>query len=68
MKDFLDKEVQVGDQVIIIEPRYHNLILGSIVKFTPKGIKVKYTPVGRTYIKETFVYNGEFLKVEVLHD
>ena len=68
MKDFLGKKVQVGDKVIIIEPYYHNLIRGLIVKFTPKGVKVKYRPFCRSYDKETFVGNGGFVKVEVKDD
>ena len=64
MVDFLDREVNVGDEVIITEPRYHNLVRGLIVKFTPKGIKVKYKPFNRNYENETFVYNGEFVLIE----
>ena len=68
MKDFLDREVQVGDEVIIVEPHYHNLIRGLIVKFTPKGVKVKYKPFGRNYEHETFVYQGAFVKAEENND
>ena len=68
MIDFLGKEVQVGDEVIIVEPHYHNLIRGLIVKFTPKGVKVNYRPFARSYDKETFVGNGGFVKVEVDDD
>ena len=64
MKDFLGKEVQVGDEVVIIEPHYHDLIRGSIVKFTPKGVKVKYYAFGRGCERETFVGEGGFIKVE----
>lgn len=64
MVDFLDKEVRIGDEVIITEPSYHNLVRGVIVKFTPKGIKVRFKPFARTYEKETFVYNGEFVLIE----
>lgn len=64
MCDFLDREAHVGDEVIITEPRYHNLARGLIVKFTPKGIKVKYQPVGCNYERETFVYNGEFVLIQ----
>lgn len=64
MVDFLDKEVHIGDEVVITEPNYHNLVRGVIVKFTPKGTKVKFKPFGRTFEKETFVYNGEFILIE----
>lgn len=67
MKDFFDKEVQVGDEVVIIEPHYHNLVRGSIVKFTPKGAKVKYYAFCRGYERESFV-GREFIKVEDTND
>lgn len=64
MKDFLDKEVQVGDEVVITEPRYHNFIRGVIVKFTPKGVKVRYNRVHFKCVEETFVGEGGFIKVK----
>lgn len=64
MVDYLDKEIHIDDKVVIIEPKYHNLVDGVVVKFTPKGIKVRYKPLGRTFEKETFVYNGEFILID----
>ena len=64
MKDFLDKEVQVGDEVVITEPGYHNFIRGVIVKFTPKGVKVKYHRSRPNSVDETFVGEGGFIKVK----
>ena len=63
MFDFTGRAVFVGDEVIIVEPYYHNLIRGLIVKFTPKGIKVKYK-THSDYERETFVYNGEFVLIK----
>ena len=64
MKDFFGIEVEVGDTVVFIEPRYHNLCVGKIVRFTPKGIRVTYQKLGCSeefYTRDTFVYNGEFV-------
>ena len=64
MKDFLDKEVQVGDEVVITEPGYHNFVRGVIVKFTPKGVKVKYHRFCSKSVEETFVGEGAFIKIK----
>ena len=67
MKDFFGKEVEIGDTVVFIEPKYHNLILGKIMRFTPKGVRVTYQRYGypeEHYTRDTFVYNGEFVKGE----
>lgn len=63
MKDYLNKEVQVGDEVVITEPYYHNFARGVIVKFTPKGVKVKYYRFCSDSDAETFVGEGGFIKV-----
>lgn len=45
--DFLEQEIQVGDEVITIPPRswnagMHRLISATIVNFTPQGVRVRY--------------------------
>lgn len=42
MKDFLGKELSVGDYVIFTRPRYRDLTTGKVIKFTPQNIKVIY--------------------------
>lgn len=53
--DILGNEVQISDDVIIIEPHYHNHVDGVITKFTPKGFKVKYYRYSLHRFDETFV-------------
>lgn len=36
MKDFLDNELNIGDEVVFIRPKYRELITGKIIRFTPK--------------------------------
>ena len=43
MTDIFGRETTVGQKVVIIEPHYHNFILGEVIKITPKGVRVKYT-------------------------
>jgi hypothetical protein len=41
-KDFLGKELEVGDSVIFIEPGYRNFQKGVIFKFTEKMIFINW--------------------------
>ena len=42
MKDFLGKELQIGDSVVVVVPNYRELVLAQIVAFTPKKVRVVY--------------------------
>lgn len=53
--DILGNIVNLGDDVIIIEPHYRNFTNGTLVKFTPTGFKVQYAHWNGTYKRETFV-------------
>ena len=66
MKDFCGKECQIGDTVVFNEPYYKGLVKGEIVKFTPTGVRIKYHLHGNPeyYERDTYVYEGQFVKVE----
>jgi len=38
MKDFLGKELQIGDSVVVVVPNYREFVLAQIVAFTPKKV------------------------------
>ena len=42
MKDFLGKELKLGDLVVVTEPQYRNLVKAKIVAFTPKKVRIEY--------------------------
>ena len=42
MKDFLGRELALGDSVIIIAPNYRHFVLARVIKFTPKQVRVAY--------------------------
>ena len=42
MKDFLGKELQIGDSVVVAVPNYREFVLAKIVAFTPKKVRVVY--------------------------
>jgi hypothetical protein len=66
VKDVAGKSLSVGDAVAIAETGYRNLVIGTVVKFTPKGMKVKYPhpyPLDLNHETETFRASGMVAKV-----
>lgn len=42
MKDFLNNDLEVGDEIVCIERDYKNLVKAKIIKITGKTISVEY--------------------------
>lgn len=42
MQDFFGNMLMVGDQVAVTPHGYKNLVLGTVVGFTPKMVRVAY--------------------------
>lgn len=42
--DIFGEEVNVGDNIVIIEPHYRNFINAKVIKLTPMAFRVKYYP------------------------
>ena len=42
MVDCVGKELKIGDKVICSDMNYADLLLGEVIGFTPKKIRVKY--------------------------
>ena len=42
MKDFLNRELEIGDSVITIAPGYRSFVLARVIKFTPKQVRVAF--------------------------
>lgn len=40
MKDFLNKELEIGDKVVFITPNYREFSTGVIFGFTPMNVRV----------------------------
>jgi hypothetical protein len=55
MKDFLGKELEIGDLVVVTEPKYRNLVKAKIVAFTPKKVRIEY----RSYLGRNYTYLSE---------
>jgi hypothetical protein len=44
MKDFNNNPLALGDYVAFLEPNYRHMVQGRIVGFTPKQIRIEFTP------------------------
>lgn len=42
MIDFFNQSLEIGDSVAVMVPKYRELVLGKIYKFTPQQVKVAY--------------------------
>ena len=43
MKDKFNNELTIGDEVIMILPKYRDLVVGTITSFTPMSMRLEYT-------------------------
>ena len=60
MNDFVGVPLSLGDSVIFIAPRYRHLVVGKIVAFTPKNVRVSYI--------NTWNFGPTGLACEILQD
>ena len=42
MKDFLGRDLELGDSVIVIAPGYRHFVLARVIAFTPKQVRVSF--------------------------
>jgi hypothetical protein len=62
--DFLDNKIELGDKVIIEEPKYRNFIIGTVVTKAPKSCQIEYVDfVGSKQI--TRQYYGQIIKYPI---
>jgi hypothetical protein len=67
--DFLEKALQVGDEVVFVPPGYRKFAKGKVLRFTPQFVIIEYFntwnyggPVGhRCELKQT---TDQLIKVE----
>lgn len=52
--DIFGNEVCIGDDVVITEPYYHSFVNAQVIKFTPKGFRVRYKSINGE--KETVAF------------
>lgn len=61
MKDIFGNELKLGDKVALNQPGYKWLVVGEIVDFTPKMVKIMYTN-WREEVCTTFEKPGNMAK------
>lgn len=44
MKDFLGNELSINDNVVIIRPKYKELVKAIVIRFTKNYVFVEYKP------------------------
>lgn len=47
MNDIFNKTILLGARIAFNPPTYKGLVIGEVVGFTPKMVKVKYNPSGK---------------------
>ena len=65
MKDFVGQELAIGDYVAFSRTTYRDLVLGKIVAFTPKQVRISFKHkriVGET--DTTLNYSANVVKLE----
>lgn len=60
-KDFLGKELKLGDKVITCPNYYKEFRKGEIIKFTPKMVKVAMCDFNGKPTEHIYLTNSEFL-------
>lgn len=60
MQDFLQQELKVGDYVATTASHYKELRFAKIIRFTPKGARVKFCRSGA----EKYVTPRQVIKIQ----
>jgi len=42
MKDFLGIDIEIGNTVVFMAPKYRNLVKGTIIDITPQKVRIAY--------------------------
>jgi hypothetical protein len=68
MKDFLGRDLAIGDSVIVMAPNYRHFVLARVIAFTPKQVRVSFLNTWN-YGKEGFYtellqYGEQLTKVD----
>lgn len=63
-KDILGRELAIGDVVAFNPPTFKGIILGKVIKFTPKMIRVQYRGAWDNDLSDTAVGSKDVIKVD----
>lgn len=63
-EDFFGQELNIGDEVAVVAKNYRHLVMGTVVGFTPKCVRVKYMNTwnyGPKGLETDFITDSKFL-------
>lgn len=63
MKDFLGKELSLGDKVVFVQLGYRNLLKGEIIKMTAKTVLIGHSKTN-TYSAESKQFPDQVIKID----
>ncbi len=63
-KDFLGKELKVGDEVVFVLLGYREFRRGTVKKLTPKTLIVEQSAASGSYNRETKQFHNQVIKLE----
>lgn len=63
--DFLGNKLEIGDKVILEEPKYRDFVIGTITSKAPKSCRIEYTDY-RGAVKVTRQYYGQIIKYPII--
>jgi hypothetical protein len=61
-KDRIGQELKINDVVVFNPPRYKGILLGKVIKFTPKGVRVQYKH--QDSIEDTALLENDVVKLD----
>lgn len=62
VKDFVGKELNIGDEVVFMMRNYRSLLKGTIIKLTPKNAVIKHEK-DSNYSEQTMQFFSQIVKI-----
>lgn len=69
-KDFLGRDVYLGDRVVCVKPNTVHLLIGTVVRITPKGATVELKNEVHGYTWKTSRLSEQIVRIDensILH-
>ncbi len=66
MKDFVGQDLDEGDYVAFVRPKYRESVLGKVIELTPKKVRVQYKPhrSPQSALEDTSVDPSDVIRLE----
>lgn len=64
MKDIIGQEIVVGNHVAFNPPHFKGLVIGKVIRLTPKGVRIEYNHCMTRGTVECNRYRDDVIKVD----